>query len=397
LRSSSRAWYHRRRSGTSAPAAEVKIVTRAKYCRRPGRGGRYVVYLYWASKKHSRYSYTDRTPLLTTQQCDRLCALINADLERRQDRFDVGKWFGSAARRSLEFQDYAREWLRRQEYAPSWQVSVEHYLYDYMIPHFGGREIPTITGRDLHEFYRQFPRKLGPKSKKNIMGVLHKIFSDALRLEDIDRLPPWPRVTAQESEVKWLDPETQDRVLAAIPEEDRPVFELLAEYGLRPSEVRALFWDCVDFRRGQITIKRSYSLDTLREVTKTKLIRVLPITARGREILEARPREGDHVFPNPRTGKRYGRMDLYRIWRKAADAVGVACDLYQGTRHTRATNLVNSGVPLQVVQKLLGHTRSDMTQRYARLTTDTLREALEQVPLAHGFLGKNRCQAALST
>ena len=80
----------------------------------------------------------------------------------------------------------------------------------------------------------------------------------------------------------------------------------------------------------------------------------------------------------------------------AQDAVVVACDRYRGTRHARACNLVKGGVPLQVVQKLLGHTRSDMTQRYARLTTDTLRDALEQFPLAPGFLGKNRCQAALS-
>jgi len=43
-------------------------------------------------------------------------------------------------------------------------------------------------------------------------------------------------------------------------------------------------------------------------------------------------------------------------------------------RHTRATSLINAGVPVHVVQRYLGHLSSEMTMRYAH----TLRETHER-------------------
>ena len=46
-------------------------------------------------------------------------------------------------------------------------------------------------------------------------------------------------------------------------------------------------------------------------------------------------------------------------------------------RHSYASNLVNGGVSLYVVQQLLGHTNPRTTQRYAHLEQDTLTQASE--------------------
>ena len=48
-------------------------------------------------------------------------------------------------------------------------------------------------------------------------------------------------------------------------------------------------------------------------------------------------------------------------------------------RHSFASFLVNEGVSLYVVQKLLGHTQVHTTQRYAHLAGDTLTQAAEVV------------------
>jgi integrase len=48
-------------------------------------------------------------------------------------------------------------------------------------------------------------------------------------------------------------------------------------------------------------------------------------------------------------------------------------------RHSFASFLVNRGVSLYVVQGLLGHAHTRYTQRYAHLTPDTLRDAVEAV------------------
>lgn len=46
-------------------------------------------------------------------------------------------------------------------------------------------------------------------------------------------------------------------------------------------------------------------------------------------------------------------------------------------RHTLGTRLINNGVPQHVVQKILGHDSSQMTDHYARLHDNTMREAFE--------------------
>lgn len=53
-------------------------------------------------------------------------------------------------------------------------------------------------------------------------------------------------------------------------------------------------------------------------------------------------------------------------------------------RHTTASWLVGQGVSLPMVGKLLGHTTTVTTARYAHLATDPVREALEKITAAMG-------------
>jgi site-specific recombinase XerD len=47
-------------------------------------------------------------------------------------------------------------------------------------------------------------------------------------------------------------------------------------------------------------------------------------------------------------------------------------------RHTYASHLVSSGLSLEIVERLLGHTSTTTTKRYAHLADDPLRAATEQ-------------------
>jgi integrase len=119
----------------------------------------------------------------------------------------------------------------------------------------------------------------------------------------------------------------------------------------------------------------AYSQNELRETTKSKLIRVLPITIKIRELLQGLKRQGEFVFHQ--NGKPYPLDGFYKRWKKAANSVRVSVSLYQGIRHSRAGQLVNNGVQLEAIRVLFGHTTGQMTRRYARLETDSLRDILE--------------------
>jgi len=64
------------------------------------------------------------------------------------------------------------------------------------------------------------------------------------------------------------------------------------------------------------------------------------------------------------------------MWNKARDEAKVKkITLYEGTRHSLASQAINRGVPISTIQKFLRHESSKMTQRYAHLKTETLRIA----------------------
>ena len=61
---------------------------------------------------------------------------------------------------------------------------------------------------------------------------------------------------------------------------------------------------------------------------------------------------------------------------KAADLPGYRL---HDNRHTHASHLVSSGLSLEIVGRLLGHTNPLTTKRYAHLADDPLRAAAERI------------------
>jgi integrase len=64
----------------------------------------------------------------------------------------------------------------------------------------------------------------------------------------------------------------------------------------------------------------------------------------------------EYPFPWTHTGA-YHHLD------KLTEAAGVTCDGFHLLRHTRATRLLERGVPLRVVSTLLGHASTAVTER----------------------------------
>jgi integrase/recombinase XerC/integrase/recombinase XerD len=62
-------------------------------------------------------------------------------------------------------------------------------------------------------------------------------------------------------------------------------------------------------------------------------------------------------------------------WRRYCRAAKVSADIH-ALRHSYATTLVNSGVRLEVVRKLLGHKSMQTTLRYAQVSDATVKGEL---------------------
>ncbi|QDJ35873.1 tyrosine-type recombinase/integrase [Bordetella hinzii] len=68
------------------------------------------------------------------------------------------------------------------------------------------------------------------------------------------------------------------------------------------------------------------------------------------------------------------------IWlKKGAAAIGRPELTLHDLRHSTASNMVQAGVPLYTVGRVLGHKSTASTARYAHLATDSLQVALQQI------------------
>jgi len=187
------------------------------------------------------------------------------------------------------------------------------------------------------------------------------------RLEYIEKKPVFPHVRVEEKIGSWLSREVQDKVIFAIPLEDRYIFIFLTRQGVRVSEARALKIKDVDSEKGHLVMRRTFSARVLTERTKTRKEderqinpEILPMMKR----LCNRRFPDEFVFVNPRTGRPYGEKTLNAIWNKACAAVGVDLRLYNGSRHSLASQASVAGAPLQAIAGVLGHLDLRSSRKY---------------------------------
>ena len=102
-------------------------------------------------------------------------------------------------------------------------------------------------------------------------------------------------------------------------------------------------------------------------------------------LLESVPKEGaEWVFTNPKTNRPF--VSIFNAWNTARNKAGLSGLRIHDLRHSFASALVNHGVPIYDVQKLLGHQSIKTTERYSHLSPERLRESASAASIFYGNL-----------
>jgi integrase len=73
------------------------------------------------------------------------------------------------------------------------------------------------------------------------------------------------------------------------------------------------------------------------------------------------------------------KITIQRAWERARDVAGLQGVRFHDLRHSAASEMVNAGVDLYTVGKVLGHRDSRSTERYSHLTAGTLADAVLKI------------------
>ena len=87
------------------------------------------------------------------------------------------------------------------------------------------------------------------------------------------------------------------------------------------------------------------------------------------------------LFVNPQTHKPY--RCIFHKWNRIRNELDLQNMRIHDLRHSFASTLVNNGATLYEVQKLLGHSRSATTERYAHLANRRLQRAASLIDKAY--------------
>jgi site-specific recombinase XerD len=167
-----------------------------------------------------------------------------------------------------------------------------------------------------------------------------------------------------------LSREQVQRLLDAVPAGPyRLLFQLSYAAGLRVSEVVHLRAGDLDFERGVLRVCQG----------KGRKDRLVPLPQALRAALQALAavrRPEDWLFPGQGGARPVHVSSVQRLCQRLARGLGLALHVTPHTlRHSYATHLLEAGVDVVTIQRLLGHRSLRTTTGYLHVSTQHLRTA----------------------
>ena len=154
--------------------------------------------------------------------------------------------------------------------------------------------------------------------------------------------------------------------------------ELMYSSALRPREVYCLKLTDIDFNTGLLFIEQS----------KGQKDRIVPVgkvalSWLSKYINEVRPlfiknQNHDYVFIQQREGKPLNRYTLYTAIQTTLVAFGLPAIKPYSIRSTAATALLQNGMSIEYISKLLGHSELRTTEIYLRVEIHTLEKIFNE-------------------
>ncbi len=294
-----------------------------------------------------------------------LLSRVNSEIERhtfdptRYVKQELEKYY---ADRLLDgFLEYK---LTGDKIAPSY---VSHYKRHVGIAseYYGSQDIRDLRKLDIVNFTDHVRKKynFSNKTLRNCLN-LFKTFLLYLKndLEILRTVPNFPKIEIPQPKTHWLTPKVQKVAFSYIPDQDKPIIAFLMLSGCRPGEARALKCKDINLEQETITISATFSDYTYMAKRKGQGSKnvTIPIHSEMLGYIKDRVQNNlpeAYIFTNTNSGRHYSKTKLGRIWNAARDKAGLdkSIRLYDATRHSFASQLVNSGVPIFSISKLLGH------------------------------------------
>ena len=314
-------------------------------------------------------------------------AIVSRRKGKRAQRDTVRDWFG-------RYLEHKRTQRRAGAIGATRLRDCERFGRLHILAHAptATKTLHALEDGDMDELFAWMAeRGLQASSRRAVRGVLSNFFRYVERHKRRAGVPRWlapelPHVRLDEREIDVLTEDLQREIIGAMQRAQQGIFLAMA-LSIRPSEARAL--RVSDYQRRGLSITRACKGPTAGceiGTTKTRRPRWLPLDDSAHwaaaELLtwlhEAHAGSiGDRLlFAGGRPGLPLSHKAVSKTWERACARAGAPhVKLYEGTRHTLASQLCDLGASDDEVRDVLGHrrgTRSIESYRRVKLQVSTV-------------------------
>lgn len=252
----------------------------------------------------------------------------------------------------------------------------EMYMRRHILPKWGKVRLTDIGSRAVAQWLSEKQDEgFAPATVEKIRVIFGRSFVLGSRWDvpGCDKNPTRgiPRKPLNNARERFLTAEEAARLRLAVAESQNPQLQhivgLLLLTGARVRELLDARWEHVDVER------KAWFIPT----SKTGKSRYVPLSSAALAIVASLPRfKGcPWLVPNPETLKPF--VSIRHGWLRATRVARLPGLRIHDLRHSAASFMVNSGVDLFAVGKVLGHASYQSTQRYSHLANATLLAAVE--------------------
>ncbi len=299
---------------------------------------------------------------------------------------------GAARKKEVELiTDFDKHGLRNEGKKKTFKDMTDRYMQEYatqkapksmlrdtislkhLLPVFGDMPLIKITPDKIVRYKTQRRNEGASASSINKELAFSKhAFNLAIKEWEWIKDNPFTKVSMEKmpsGRVKYLQVDEFNKLYVACDENLKPIMLLAANTGLRQDNILSLTWQQVNFKNEMITVEQTKNHERL-GIPMNKTIKTLLLG-----LNKIRHIDSPYLF-HTSAGAKLCNTLVSRWFRQACKKAGIQDFRFHDMRHHFASQLVQSGVNLYVVQQLLGHKTITMTQRYSHLAPDNLKSSV---------------------
>ncbi|MCW4042874.1 MAG: tyrosine-type recombinase/integrase [Candidatus Bathyarchaeota archaeon] len=293
----------------------------------------------------------------------------NTLAKMRIEKLDERLGFKKPKQSDIAFDQFAREFIEiySKQNKKSWKR--DEFSLISLRPFFKGKTIQDIGPEFVERYKAKRKTEVSPATVNRDLAFLKTMFNKAVEWGRLESSPVTnvKKFKEPNSKERILNASEMTRLIDAANNHLKPILIIALNTGMRRGEILSLKWENVN------PLKRCIHL----EDSKAGKSRDIPMNGLVVEALSAIRQDHVYVFYNPMTG---GPLkDIKTAFKTACKNAEIKDLRFHDLRHTSATKMIEIGVDIVTLSRILGHSTIQMTTRYCNPNAETMKNAVDKL------------------